>query len=214
MLTLIGYLVLAVVLVGALYLAGVAFLPKGEQLAPAVRDDPTWALAQGRPVSGADVDNVRLPVALRGYRFAETDHLLDVLAHEIRWRDGELARLGFRFPPDYPLPAPPPTVAPGDGSRLDAGSPPAEDGHVRDGPGDDDETVDRYAYLGDADGYGGNDQYARPVPTADHDTAHDAAPAPAAHDAAHDAGPTADEAPDDEPARADEPASGPVHPAS
>ena len=107
MLTLIGYIVLAIVLVGALYLAGVAFLPKGEQLAPAVRDDPTWALAQGRPVSGADVDNVRLPVALRGYRFAETDHLLDVLAHEIRWRDGELARLGFRFPADYPLPAPP-----------------------------------------------------------------------------------------------------------
>jgi hypothetical protein len=40
-----------------------------------------------------DVDGVRLPVALRGYRFAETDLLLDRLAAELRARDAEIARL-------------------------------------------------------------------------------------------------------------------------
>ncbi len=36
---------------------------------------------------------VRLPVALRGYRFAETDLLLDRLAEELRARDAEIDRL-------------------------------------------------------------------------------------------------------------------------
>ena len=36
---------------------------------------------------------VRLPVALRGYRFAETDLLLDRLAEELRARDEEIDRL-------------------------------------------------------------------------------------------------------------------------
>ncbi len=43
---------------------------------------------------------MRLPVALRGYRFAETDQLLDTLAEEIRWRDAELEQLrGGRWQP-------------------------------------------------------------------------------------------------------------------
>ena len=36
------------------------------------------------PLTAADVAEVRLPVALRGYRFAETDLLLDRLADELR----------------------------------------------------------------------------------------------------------------------------------
>ena len=36
---------------------------------------------------------MRLPVALRGYRFAETDLLLDRLAAELRVRDAEIERL-------------------------------------------------------------------------------------------------------------------------
>ena len=36
---------------------------------------------------------MRLPVALRGYRFAETDILLDRLTEELRERDAEIARL-------------------------------------------------------------------------------------------------------------------------
>ncbi len=36
---------------------------------------------------------MRLPVALRGYRFAETDLLLDRLVEEIRTRDEHIDRL-------------------------------------------------------------------------------------------------------------------------
>lgn len=93
MLTLLGYLLLAVLLVGGLFCLGAMLLPAGEQLAPPVRDEPNWALQPGRALRAEDVANVRLPVALRGYRFAETDQLLDTLAEEIRWRDAELEQL-------------------------------------------------------------------------------------------------------------------------
>jgi DivIVA domain-containing protein len=92
-LTLLGYLLLAVLLVGGLFYLGATLLPAGEQLAPPVRDEPNWAFQQGRPITADDLAKVRLPVALRGYRFAETDELLDTLAEEIRWRDAELEEL-------------------------------------------------------------------------------------------------------------------------
>jgi hypothetical protein len=44
---------------------------------------------------------VRIPVGLRGYRFAETDDLIDRLAAEIVVRDEEIARL--RRTDDEPL---------------------------------------------------------------------------------------------------------------
>lgn len=100
MLTLLGYLLLAVLLVGGLFYLGATLLPAGEQLAPPVRDEPDWAFQQRRPMTAEDVADVRLPVALRGYRFAETDQLLDTLAEEIRWRDAELEQLrGGRWQP-------------------------------------------------------------------------------------------------------------------
>jgi DivIVA domain-containing protein len=92
-LTLLGYLLLAVLLVGGLFYLGATLLPAGEQLAPPVRDEPIWVFQHGRPMTAEDVANVRLPVALRGYRFAETDELLDRLAEEIRRRDAELDQL-------------------------------------------------------------------------------------------------------------------------
>jgi DivIVA domain-containing protein len=92
-LTLLGYLLLAVLLVGGLFYLGATLLPAGEQLAPPVRDEPSWAFQHGRAMTAEDVATVRLPVALRGYRFAETDELLDRLAEEIRWRDAELEQL-------------------------------------------------------------------------------------------------------------------------
>ena len=49
-------------------------------------------------MTAEDVDAVRLPVALRGYRFAETDQLLDRLAGELRARDAELALLRGALP--------------------------------------------------------------------------------------------------------------------
>jgi DNA-3-methyladenine glycosylase I len=91
-----------------LYLITVRFLPAGEQIAPSVRDELPWALPSGRRLQAEDVAAVRLPVALRGYRFAETDKLLDRLAEEIRQRDEEIARLRG----DAPEPVPEPVAEP------------------------------------------------------------------------------------------------------
>jgi hypothetical protein len=87
------YGLLAILLAGGLFLLATRFLPAGEQIAPPLRDEPPWELPPDRALEADDVDGVRLPVALRGYRFAETDLLLDRLAAELRARDAEIARL-------------------------------------------------------------------------------------------------------------------------
>ena len=91
--TLVLYGVLAIVLAGVLFVVAARLLPAGEQIAPPVRDEPVWELPADQRLLPGDVEAVRLPVALRGYRFAETDLLLDRLAAELRARDGEIARL-------------------------------------------------------------------------------------------------------------------------
>ena len=93
MLTLALYGLLAIVLAAVLFLLAAYVLPAGEQIAPALRDEPIWDLPPGRALYGADVAAARLPVALRGYRFAETDRLLDRLAEELDRRDAEIAQL-------------------------------------------------------------------------------------------------------------------------
>jgi hypothetical protein len=129
---LVLYGLLAVVVAVGLFLLATRFLPAGEQIAPPVRDEPPWELPLDRSLQAADVDAVRLPVALRGYRFAETDLLLDRLASELRSRDEEIARLrghaddaddvtddtAAAEPERY---APPPTAAPAD--DTDSGEP-------------------------------------------------------------------------------------------
>ena len=120
MLHLLLYGLLAVLVAGGLFLLAVRFLPAGEQIAPPLRDEPPWDLPAERSLQPEDVDSVRLPVALRGYRFAETDVLLDRLAGELRARDEEIARLrgrGTAVPdPDAPAgfgrPAEPTLAAP------------------------------------------------------------------------------------------------------
>ena len=100
MFALLLYVLLAIVIAGGLFVLAVRFLPAGEQIAPVVRDEPAWDLPAGRSLIAEDIDTVRLPVALRGYRFAETDVLLDRLAEELRERDAEIARLrGDQTPP-------------------------------------------------------------------------------------------------------------------
>ena len=93
MLHLALYGLLAVLLAVVLFVLAVRFLPAGEQIAPPIRDEPPWDLPADRRLQPEDIDSVRLPVALRGYRFAETDILLDRLAAELRIRDEEIARL-------------------------------------------------------------------------------------------------------------------------
>lgn len=87
------YGLLAIVLAVALFVVAAYVLPAGERIAPPVRDEPIWELPRSRVLTADDVATVRLPVALRGYRFAETDALLDRLADELKARDAEIAQL-------------------------------------------------------------------------------------------------------------------------
>ena len=103
MLQLVLYGLLAIVVAVGLFFLAARFLPAGEQIAPPLRDEPPWELPPDRTLRAEDVDTVRLPVALRGYRFAETDLLLDRLAGELRDRDNEIARLRTQSP--RPVPA-------------------------------------------------------------------------------------------------------------
>ncbi|MEO9139479.1 MAG: DivIVA domain-containing protein [Jatrophihabitans sp.] len=100
MLQLVLYGLLAVIVAAALFLLASRFLPAGEQIAPPLRDEVPWDLPAQRLLHPDEVDAVRLPVALRGYRFAETDILLDRLAGELRVRDLEIARLRGYAPAD------------------------------------------------------------------------------------------------------------------
>ena len=120
MLSLLLYGLLAIVVAVGLFLVAARFLPAGEQIAPPLRDEPPWELPGGRTLTSADVDSVRLPVALRGYRFAETDVLLDRLAGELRERDEEIIRLRMRS--ETPVPG---SVAP-DAAGDEQYAPPAE----------------------------------------------------------------------------------------
>jgi hypothetical protein len=92
-LTLALYGLLALVVIAIVFVLITRVIPPGEQIAPAVRDDPVWSLPSGRALNPREIAMIRLPVALRGYRFSETDQLLDRLADELHERDLEIARL-------------------------------------------------------------------------------------------------------------------------
>ncbi|WP_329455808.1 DivIVA domain-containing protein [Streptomyces sp. NBC_01497] len=64
-----------------------AVLPEAE---PQRLVDP---LPQTRPVGSADIDAMRLPVAVRGYRMAEVDDVLGRLGAELAERDARIAEL-------------------------------------------------------------------------------------------------------------------------
>jgi hypothetical protein len=135
-LTLALYGLVAILLIGALYLIAVRLLPAGEQIAPPVRDEPIWTLPSERALIAADVADVRLPVALRGYRFAETDLLLDRLVEELQARDEEIARLRGVPPPTRrgePDPAPGAMLGPPAVTRPE---PPSEPAAPTDQPGE------------------------------------------------------------------------------
>ncbi|QKV70527.1 DivIVA domain-containing protein [Streptomyces harbinensis] len=84
-------------------------LPEAE---PDRAHDP---LPVDRPLTAADVVAVRLPLAARGYRMAETDDVLDRLAAELAERDARIAALEAELgqvPGPPPLPGPPPPAGP------------------------------------------------------------------------------------------------------
>jgi hypothetical protein len=105
-LTIVLYALLAIVVMAVVFFVVSSLLPAGEQIAPPIRDELLWELPAGRQIAAEDVAAVRLPVALRGYRFAETDVLLDRLAEELRSRDELIAQLRGERPAPQAQPEP------------------------------------------------------------------------------------------------------------
>ncbi|MBO1413673.1 DivIVA domain-containing protein [Streptomyces sp. FH025] len=80
---------MAVVVGGAALVA----LGGGGSMPEAVPDRIAARLPQDRPLSKTDVDDLRLPMALRGYRMDEVDDVLDRLGAELAYRDSRIAEL-------------------------------------------------------------------------------------------------------------------------
>jgi DivIVA domain-containing protein len=82
-----------VALVAVVAAVALAVLGDGGVLRDAPPDRLVDPLPLDRPLSRADVDEVRLPVAVRGYRMREVDDVLDRLSAEIAQRDARIAEL-------------------------------------------------------------------------------------------------------------------------
>lgn len=80
---------MAVVVGGAALVA----LGGGGSLPEAVHDRIAARLPQERPLNRQDVDEIRLPMAVRGYRMDEVDDVLDRLGAELAYRDTRIAEL-------------------------------------------------------------------------------------------------------------------------
>jgi hypothetical protein len=91
------FLLIALVVVVAavtLFVAGGAASDDGRgPLSEVVPDRVAWPLPADRAMGRADVDALRLPVALRGYRMTDTDDALDRLGAELAERDARIAEL-------------------------------------------------------------------------------------------------------------------------
>ncbi|MEU3754429.1 DivIVA domain-containing protein [Streptomyces olivoreticuli] len=87
------FLLIALVVVVAAVTLFVVGGGSGVSLPEAEPDRIAWPLPADRPTSRADVDAVRLPLALRGYRMTETDDVLDRLGAELAERDARIAEL-------------------------------------------------------------------------------------------------------------------------
>ncbi len=92
MLSLILYAALAVVVAAVLVSVLVVVLPD-DTVSAAARDRVPAGLPASGDVGPHDVDKVRLPVVVRGYRMVDTDAVLDRLSAEIDRRDEEIAAL-------------------------------------------------------------------------------------------------------------------------
>jgi DivIVA domain-containing protein len=103
----------AVAVVGALlFLGGSVLLGRGETRPPAELDRSPVELPDDRPVTADDVRGLQVSVAVRGYRMAEVDWLLEQLAQALEERDELIAALRAEQPGTDGAPA----AASGDGA--------------------------------------------------------------------------------------------------
>ncbi|WP_063774314.1 DivIVA domain-containing protein [Streptacidiphilus rugosus] len=83
-------LVLMVLVVGA---AALAALGAGGSLPDAERDRLAARLPEDRPLVREDIDELRFPMAVRGYRMDEVDDTLDRMAAELSQREHRVVEL-------------------------------------------------------------------------------------------------------------------------
>lgn len=88
-----AFLLIALVVVVAGVTLAVAGGGSEAVLPEAEPDRLSDALPENRPVVRADIDELRLPVAPRGYRMADVDDVLERLAAELAERDARIAEL-------------------------------------------------------------------------------------------------------------------------
>jgi DivIVA domain-containing protein len=99
----LGFLVFVLgvlVVAGLLFLGASWLLGRGETQPPADADRSPVELPDDRPVTADDVRALQISVALRGYRMAEVDWLIDQFAQVLEQRDAEIAAL--RAGPAHP----------------------------------------------------------------------------------------------------------------
>ncbi|MZE81383.1 DivIVA domain-containing protein, partial [Streptomyces sp. SID5475] len=87
------FLLIALVVVVAAVTLAVVGGDDGAALPDAEPDRLADPLPLSRPVSRADVETVRFPVAARGYRMTDVDDVLDRLAAELAERDARITEL-------------------------------------------------------------------------------------------------------------------------
>jgi DivIVA domain-containing protein len=82
------------VLLALAVLAGIALVAagRGDALVAARPDRPPLDLPP-RPLTGADLSQLRFAVGLRGYRMDEVDAVLDRVADELSQREAQIATL-------------------------------------------------------------------------------------------------------------------------
>lgn len=86
------YLLVVVAVAAAVFGVSVLVFGRGEELAPLPPDSTPTRLPSG-PIGGEDVRGLRFPQAVRGYRMAEVDWVLDRLADEVERLDERSERL-------------------------------------------------------------------------------------------------------------------------
>ncbi|AEW96355.1 MULTISPECIES: DivIVA domain-containing protein [Streptomycetaceae] len=82
-----------IALVAVVAAVALAVLGDGGTLPETEPDLAAGALPADRPTARADLEELRLPVALRGYRMTEVDDVLDRLGAELAERDARIAEL-------------------------------------------------------------------------------------------------------------------------
>ncbi|UGQ09476.1 DivIVA domain-containing protein [Yinghuangia sp. ASG 101] len=106
-----------VVVTAVVFVVAAVVLGAGGSLPEAHQDRPDMSPAPDRPLTVEDIDRVRFPVVLRGYRMSEVDYMLDRLTAELSARDARIMDLEYRLagvlPPGVAAPGTLPQPNPG-----------------------------------------------------------------------------------------------------